>query len=98
MVSVLEKLPDDVVALKKIIVEQATTIKGFQEKLVAEQEKYAALQRLIFGPKSEKHQKEDSKQALLFNEAETSAKRLTESRQRYWLASTSVRKREEAVS
>ena len=50
MVSVLEKLPDDVVALKKIIVEQATTIKGFQEKLVAEQEKYAALQRLIFGP------------------------------------------------
>ncbi len=71
MVSVLEKLPDDVVALKKIIVEQATTIKGFQEKLVAEQEKYAALQRLIFGPKSEKHQKEDSKQALLFNEAET---------------------------
>jgi len=44
--------------------------RGFQEELAAEQEKYAALQRLIFGPKSEKHQKEDSKQDFLFNEAE----------------------------
>jgi len=71
MVSVLENLPNDVAALKKIIAEQASTIKGFQEKLLAEQEKYAALQRLIFGPKSEKHQKENPKQDLLFNEAET---------------------------
>ena len=71
MVSVLENLPDDVETLKKIIAEQASTIKGFQEKLASEQEKYAALQRLIFGPKSEKHQKENPKQDLLFNEAET---------------------------
>jgi len=71
MVSVLENLPNDVASLKKIIAEQATAIKGFQEKLIAEQEKYAALQRLIFGPKSEKHQKENPKQDLLFNEAET---------------------------
>jgi len=71
MVSVLETLPDDVVELKKIIAEQAITIKGFQEKLRVEQEKYAALQRLIFGPKSEKRQKENPKQDLLFNEAET---------------------------
>ena len=34
-------------------------------------EKYAALQRLIFGPKSEKHYSENPKQDLLFNEAET---------------------------
>ena len=71
MVSVLENLPNDIASLKKIIAEQATAIKGFQEKLLAEQEKYAALQRLIFGPKSEKHQKENPKQDLLFNEAET---------------------------
>jgi len=71
MVNVLENLPDDVETLKKIIAEQASTIKGFQEKLASEQEKYAALQRLIFGPKSEKHQKENPKQDLLFNEAET---------------------------
>ena len=71
MVSVLENLPDDVETLKKIIAEQTSTIKGFQEKLASEQEKYAALQRLIFGPKSEKHQKENPKQDLLFNEAET---------------------------
>lgn len=68
---VLENLPDDVETLKKIIAEQALTIRGFQEKLTSEQEKYAALQRLIFGPKSEKHQKENPKQDLLFNEAET---------------------------
>ena len=71
MVNVLENLPDDVETLKKIIAEQALTIRGFQEKLTSEQEKYAALQRLIFGPKSEKHQKENPKQDLLFNEAET---------------------------
>ena len=46
-----ENLPNDVDTLKKIIVEQASTIRGFQETLRAEQEKYAALQRLIFGPK-----------------------------------------------
>jgi transposase len=71
MVSELESLRNDVVELKKIIAEQTSTIKGFQEKLRTEQEKYAALQRLIFGPKSEKHQKENPKQDLLFNEAET---------------------------
>lgn len=71
MMGVLENLPDDVETLKKIIAEQALTIRGFQEKLTSEQEKYAALQRLIFGPKSEKHQKENPKQDLLFNEAET---------------------------
>lgn len=71
MVSVLENLPNDVAVLKQIIAEQASAIQGFQEKLAAEQEKYATLQRLIFGPTSEKHQKENPKQDLLFNEAET---------------------------
>ena len=66
-----ENLPNDVDTLKKIIVEQASTIRGFQETLRAEQEKYAALQRLIFGPKSEKRHSENPKQDLLFNEAET---------------------------
>ena len=73
MVNGLGNLPDDVVELKKIIAEQAHIIKEFQVKLTAEQEKYAALQRLVFGSKSEKKQKENPKQDLLFNEAETYA-------------------------
>lgn len=56
MVNGLGNLPDDVVELKKIIAEQAHIIKEFQVKLTAEQERYAALQRLVFGPKSEKKQ------------------------------------------
>ena len=71
MVNGLGNLPDDVVELKKIIAEQAHIIKEFQVKLTAEQEKYAALQRLVFGPKSEKKQAVNPKQELLFNEAET---------------------------
>lgn len=71
MVNGLGNLPDDVVELKKIIAEQAHIIKEFQVKLTAEQEKYAALQRLVFGPKSEKKPGVNPKQELLFNEAET---------------------------
>ena len=75
MVSVLENLPDDVASLKKLVREMATEhakeVQTLQNKLTIEQEKYAALQRLIFGPKSEKYQKENPKQDLLFNEAET---------------------------
>jgi len=71
MVNGLGNLPDDVVELKKIIAEQAHIIKEFQVKLTAEQEKYAALQRLVFGPKSEKNPVVNPKQELLFNEAET---------------------------
>jgi len=75
MVSVLENLPDDVASLKKLVkemaAEHAKEVQALQNKLTIEEEKYAALQRLIFGPKSEKHQKENPKQDLLFNEAET---------------------------
>ena len=75
MVSVLENLPNDVASLKKLVKEMATEhakeVQALQNKLTIEQEKYAALQRLIFGPKSEKRQKENPKQDLLFNEAET---------------------------
>ncbi len=75
MVSVLENLPDDVASLKKLVREMAKEhtkeVHELQSRLSLEQEKYAALQRLIFGPKSEKHQKENPKQDLLFNEAET---------------------------
>ena len=75
MVSMLENLPDDVASLKKLVKEMATEhakeVQALQNKLTIEEEKYAALQRLIFGPKSEKHQKENPKQDLLFNEAET---------------------------
>ena len=68
-----ENLPNDVGVLKRIIAEQASTIRGFQEEPPAKQEKYAALQCLIFGPTSEKHQCENPKQDLLFNEAGTSS-------------------------
>jgi len=73
MVHGLGNLPDDIVELKKIIAEQANIIQEFQVKLTAEQEKYAALQRLVFGSKSEKKQAVNPKQDLLFNEAETYA-------------------------
>ena len=75
MVSVLENLPDDVISLKKLVREMASEhareMQALQNKLTSEQEKYAALQRLLFGPKSEKRHSENPKQDLLFNEAET---------------------------
>lgn len=64
MDAVLEALPDDVALLKKIVVEQARTIQTMKEQ-------YAALQRLMFGPRSEKREEVNPKQELLFNEAET---------------------------
>lgn len=71
MPTTLETLPDDVATLKKII---ATMRESHAKELQAEKEKYAALQRLVFGQKSEKKTEwENPKQKMLFNEAETYA-------------------------
>jgi len=78
----LETLPNDVVTLKKIIAtmresharELQSVTAGWQAALQAEKEKYSALQRLVFGQKSEKKPEwENPKQEMLFNEAETYA-------------------------
>jgi transposase len=86
MESQLAELPDDVAILKRIIITQAEEaqrlvarhtaqheeITRLKLELLAAQEKYAALQRRFFGSSSEKT-RENPKQMLLFNEAETYA-------------------------
>jgi len=76
METVLENLPDDVNLLKKIVYEMtvshAKEIAELKSTLESEKEKYAALQRLVFGSKSEKRAPAaNPKQEFLFNEAET---------------------------
>jgi len=48
---VLENLPDNVTSLKKLVremaIEHAKEVQELQNKLTSEQEKYAALQRLV---------------------------------------------------
>ena len=82
MESATETLPDDVATLKKIIAtmresharELQSVTSELNAALQAEKEKYAALQRLVFGQKSEKKpERENPKQEMLFNEAETYA-------------------------
>lgn len=71
MKTALENLPDDLEFLKNLVRMQAQRVSELESKLTVEQEKYTALQRLVFGPKSEKKQVVNPKQDLLFNEAET---------------------------
>ena len=74
MSTTLETLPNDVTELKKIVQELVSQQAALQAALQAEKEKYAALQRLVFGQKSEKKPEwENPKQEMLFNEAETYA-------------------------
>ena len=70
MSTTLETLPNDVTELKKIVQELVSQQAALQAALQAEKEKYAALQRLVFGQKSEKKPEwENPKQEMLFNEA-----------------------------
>jgi len=76
METVVENLPNDVDLLKKIVYEMTVThakeIADLKSNLESVEEKYAALQRLVFGSKSEKKTPyTNPKQELLFNEAET---------------------------
>ena len=76
METVVENLPNDVDLLKKIVYEMTVThakeIADLKSTLESVEEKYAALQRLVFGSKSEKKTPyTNPKQELLFNEAET---------------------------
>ena len=85
METVLESLPNNVAELKRLVIAHAKTaeeksrqadeltriVEELTQKLSEEKEKYAALQRLVFGSKSEKKVPyTDAKQGLLFNEAE----------------------------
>ena len=76
MATGIENLPNDVNLLKKIVhemtVSHAKELAEIKGQLQTEKEKYAALQRLVFGSKSEKKAPfVNPKQELLFNEAET---------------------------
>jgi len=85
METVLASLPNNVAELKRLVIAHAKTaeeksrhadeltriVEELTQKLSEEKEKYAALQRLVFGSKSEKKVPyTDPKQGLLFNEAE----------------------------
>ena len=82
----IEALPNDIAELKRLVLahakraeeksryadELARVVETLTEKLSEEKEKYEALQRLVFGSKSEKKAPYiNPKQELLFNEAET---------------------------
>jgi transposase len=82
----IEALPNDIAELKRLVLahakraeeksryadELAPVVETLTEKLSEEKEKYEALQRLVFGSKSEKKAPYiNPKQELLFNEAET---------------------------
>ena len=75
MAAVVDGLPNDVQQLKRIMQEMAAKyekeLAEVKTQLSRVQEQYAALQRLMFGPKSEKRGEVNPKQELLFNEAET---------------------------
>jgi len=62
----LKELPNNVDALKKLVIEYAGKAINFEQRLTL------ALQEL-YGKKSEAHIKEDARQSSLFNEAETLA-------------------------
>jgi len=86
MATDIQSLPNDITALKRLVIahakmaeeksrhadELALIVDTLTQKLSEEKEKYAALQRLVFGSKSEKKPPSiNPQQALLFNEAET---------------------------
>jgi transposase len=86
MATGIKSLPNDVTKLKRLVIahakmaeeksrradELARVVDTLTQKLSEEKEKYAALQRLVFGSKSEKKAPyTNPKQELLFNEAET---------------------------
>jgi transposase len=70
MENALLDLPNDLESLKKLVIRHAREIKELQSELTVEKEKYAALQRFVFGSRSEKRPYENPAQGLLFNEAE----------------------------
>ena len=85
MATEIESLPNDVTELKRLVIvhakiaeekrrhadELGRIVDTLTQKLSEEKEKYAALQRLVFGAKSEKKAPyTNPKQELLFNEAE----------------------------
>ena len=69
----VEKLPNDIGELKRIIAEQQDKLSAKDEKFKRLEEKYTLLVQEKYAPKSEKRSREDEKQAHLFNEAETYA-------------------------
>jgi len=66
-------LPDDMEALKQIVIEQGKIIQAKDLEYQLLEEKYKTLQRMFFGKRSEKLTPEDEFQCLLFNEPEDGA-------------------------
>lgn len=67
------ELPNDIAALKKLILEKDSTLRQITAKLSWAEEKIRALELRYFGRKSEKYSPEEDKQNRLFDEAETHA-------------------------
>lgn len=66
-----QKLPDDVEALKEIIIAREAQLAEKENRIIALSEENRLLRARIFGASSEKRTAEDDAQGRLFNEAET---------------------------
>jgi len=74
MARTLPELPDDIDALKALVLEQAAAITSLSAKLSWAEEKVRAFELRYFGRKSEKYSPEEDKQNRLFDEAEANAR------------------------